>query len=119
MARLFVAALVAALSSALGCGWDPLCGNVELARHPSPDRKREVLVFQRNCGATTGYVTHVSLVDSGDALDDNDDGNLYIEDEDLGGIEVRCHGPRAVVIRAQGPAFRAETEFDGISIRYE
>ena len=119
MARLRRAPLLVALVSTLGCGWDPLCGNLELARHASSDGERELIVLQRNCGATTGYVTHVSLVDSGDSLDDNDGGNLYIENEDSGGIEVGWVGPRSVVIRARGPSFRAETELDGVSIRYE
>ena len=119
MAQLFVAALAVALSSALGCGWDDsLCGNVELARHPSPDGKRELLVFQRDCGATTSYGTHVSLVDAGDALDDNDGGNLYIEEKDFR-VELRWDNARSAVIRAHGPSFRAETELDGVSIRYE
>lgn len=28
----------------------------------SPDRKLSAAIFKRNCGATTGYTTHVSLI---------------------------------------------------------
>ena len=38
-----------------------MCGNEILGEFASPDRKKKVVVFQRDCGATTGFSTQASL----------------------------------------------------------
>jgi hypothetical protein len=38
-----------------------LCGNDVLARYRAPDTSVEVVVFQRDCGATTGFSTQASI----------------------------------------------------------
>lgn len=77
-ARVLLLGLTAVLSS--GCG---LCANDEVVRVPSPDAKFEAVVFQRDCGATTGFSTQVSVVTKGGSLP-NEAGNVLIADTDHG-----------------------------------
>ena len=77
-ASVFVSGLVVLLSS--GCG---LCANEEMLRVPSPDAKLEAVIFQRDCGATTGFSTQVSIVPKGASLP-NEGGNVFVADTDHG-----------------------------------
>lgn len=53
------------------------CGNEQLTQHDSPSGNLKVVVFQRSCGATTGYSIHPSILDSDEELG-NDQGNLFV-----------------------------------------
>src|SRR6266436_2819762 len=72
--------VIFALSACLyfGCGFDP-CGNVELKTINSPDGKRKAIIFQRDCGATTGFSSQVSLLHANDKLP-REAGNTFIAD---------------------------------------
>jgi hypothetical protein len=47
-----------------GCG-DTGCGNEIASRTASANGKLDVVVYNRNCGATTGFNTQVSIVPTG------------------------------------------------------
>jgi len=51
-----------------GCGVDDLCGNKVLARVSTPAGQHVAVVFERDCGATTGFSTQVSILDAGAAF---------------------------------------------------
>lgn len=51
----------------VGCGTDP-CGTELLSEVLSPDGKVKAVAFLRNCGATTDYVTAISLAAPTDDL---------------------------------------------------
>lgn len=55
---------------------DDLCGNRIVATIPSPDGNLKAVLFERDCGATTGFTEHVSVLRSGNTLP-NDFGNIY------------------------------------------
>lgn len=77
-----VVALVAVYLGVVGLyassGGD-LCSNHIHAEYMSPDRTKRTVVFGRNCGATTGFSTHLSVLRAGEALE-NESGNVYIID---------------------------------------
>ena len=52
------------------------CGNQELTGLASPDGRRRAVVFERDCGATTGFTTQVSVLAAGVALPDRG-GNVF------------------------------------------
>lgn len=56
-----------------------MCGNEVYSQVVSPDGKHKAVVFQRDCGATTGFSTQISIIDFSDALK-NESGNIYIID---------------------------------------
>jgi hypothetical protein len=55
---LIVPSACAVLTPSIGCG---LCGEELLSSHNSPDGRFVVVVYVRNCGATTPYVTHAHI----------------------------------------------------------
>lgn len=56
-----------------------MCGNEIYSEELSPDREHKVVIFQRDCGATTGFSTQISIINSDDELE-NESGNVYIID---------------------------------------
>jgi hypothetical protein len=58
------------------------CGNTLVSRSPSPDGRHEAVLFQRDCGATTGFSTQISVLDAGSPVARG--GNVFIADDDHG-----------------------------------
>lgn len=81
--------------AATGCG---LCGNDLLDRYPSPDQRREAVVFQRDCGATTGFSTQVSLVQRGGRVPTGA-GNILVATTDHGAAPAGKGGGPEVRVR--------------------
>lgn len=57
----------------------PSCENEVLDRVASPDKARAAVVYSVNCGATTGYSYHVSILPNGTAL--KRPGNILVADK--------------------------------------
>lgn len=107
-----------------GCGIAGGCDNRVVQRSLSPDGSREAVVFERNCGATTGYSTQISLMSPG--KDPANAGNLFIE---LDGERRLVWNDAAAAVRWTGPAtlevlFDAESEVfkaeqpEGLEVEY-
>ena len=56
-----------------------MCGNEVYSQTLSPNNEHKAVVFQRDCGATTGFSTQISIIDADDDLN-NESGNIYIID---------------------------------------
>ncbi|HYW06759.1 MAG TPA: hypothetical protein VE913_07375 [Longimicrobium sp.] len=109
--------------------WDP-CANTELATAVAPGGSHRAVVFQRDCGATSGFSTQVSVLPLGAALP-NDGGNVFVADAaddrvpaGLGGgpaVGLVWRDERTLVIRHHRLArvFRSEPRAGGIQVRYE
>src|SRR5262249_46373779 len=112
-----------------GCGSD-LCRNRELQTIHSPDGKLKVVVFQRDCGATTGINTQISLLHINVRLPE-DGGNTFIADTDhgkapagLGGgpdAKLQWVSERELIVKYDRRArvFRSERLVEGVTVRYE
>ncbi len=106
-----------------------MCGNQILKEYPSPSGKLKAVVFERDCGATTGFSTHVSIVQAGNVLE-NEGANLFSADTDHdrapsglgGGPEIRFrwltdssaelqHHPLVRI-------FRAENKVKGVRVAF-
>lgn len=63
------------------CQWlaDISCRNDIHKEYLSPDGKLKAVVFQRHCGATTGYSTQISIIPALDSLR-NEMGNVFMVD---------------------------------------
>ena len=55
-----------------------LCANQIYQEVYSADRTLKAVVFQRDCGASTGFSTQVSVLPAGETLGNDVAGNLYI-----------------------------------------
>jgi hypothetical protein len=78
------------------------CANDPLADLPSPDGRWHAVMFQRDCGATTGFSTQVSVLLAGNTLQ-NESGNAFIADTDHGAAPAGPGGGPLVLARWIAP----------------
>jgi hypothetical protein len=102
--------------SATGC---ELCTNVIVETLPSPNGELDAVLYQRDCGATTGFSTQVSVVPEGEEVVN---GNVLSADCDGGSApaaswggppaEIKWLGDRRLLVRyhAKSRLFKAEKE---------
>lgn len=57
-----------------------MCGNEITHKEVSPKGDKVAYIFQRDCGATTGYSYHLSIIDSDRKLP-NKSGNTFVSDD--------------------------------------
>ena len=75
-----------------------MCGNQIVSEQLSPGQKYKIVIFVRDCGATTGFSTQVSILKSDKELRDDESGNVltlsdhYFGDyrNKYGGAEVKA-----------------------------
>lgn len=98
------------------------CGNDIVQEVFAPDGTRRAVVFQRDCGATTGFSTQVAIVWGLNELPDAA-GNVFNADgrPDTTGTEVRWSNSANLVIatKSQHDAHKAERHVNGVSVTYE
>lgn len=106
-----------------------LCANDVLNRVRAPDNSMEVVVFQRDCGATTGFSTQASIGDV-NAGTGNRPGNIFIATTDkgaapsgLGGgpeLKVQWLDSKTVQLahHKKAAVVKAETSYAGFRIHY-
>ena len=107
-----------------------MCGNKILSQSVSPDGTKKLVVFQRDCGATTGFSTQASLL-AGDETLLNHGGNVFAADTDHGSaasdagggpeLRSRWETPNQLLLEhhVKARVFKAERSFKGSDIRYE
>ncbi|MFZ2451756.1 MAG: hypothetical protein WAW36_14665, partial [Methylovulum miyakonense] len=88
----------------------------------SPGNGFKAVLFSRDCGATTNFSTHISLIASDEELP-NESGNVFIVDgdpKDLN-IEINWLTPTDLVVRhAAGlTTHKKENRYRGITISYK
>jgi hypothetical protein len=117
-----------ALIASLGACSD-ICSNTEVSRSTSPDRRLDAVLYQRNCGATTGFSTQIALVPVGNLL--SGDSALYRADDDHGAARTGVWGgpwaeiewltSNKLLVRyaAKSRIFQQNTNAYGISVSYQ
>lgn len=110
-------------------GCSDTCENSVAAKVISPNGQREAVMFQRDCGATTGYSTQISVLDHGDAPTGG--GNAFRADDNHGSAAVgewqgpwadmRWVAPNRLLIRyaSKSCIFEQANEVDGVKIVYQ
>ena len=112
-----------------GCGNFDMCGNKVLQRVKSPDGQYKAVIFSRDCGATTGYSTHVSILSGGAPLS-NDAGNVFVSDDSDGSdrkgakelqVWVKWLGFNRLRItyRSGETIFRNDTKHNDVTVNYQ
>lgn len=108
---------------------DGMCGNTVLSQHISPDGRLRVVVFERNCGATTGFSTQISMLKGSEPLE-NEAGNVFVGDTDHGAapagpgggprVDVRWTSGRSLELKHHPltRVFRAAQSVKGVSVKY-
>ena len=111
--------LIGMLSTLL-MGCDMPCENVVNERVISPDKSFQAVLFSRNCGATTGSNSQVSVVPATDA-DVQDSGNVLVLSESSP-LRMHWRSERDLVITGAGDGaavIKKNAAVAGISVIYE
>jgi hypothetical protein len=126
--RLRFVLAAAAFALALG-GCEGPCGEEVVQHEPSPYGTGTAIVFVRDCGATTGFATQVSLVGDGDAGRGGRN-VVFVADDDHGaapswpggGTRVRVRWVNAnhleVAHHPRARTFRREESHGAVRITY-
>lgn len=96
--------LVILVIASVGWFWffgPSMCGNEIISEFPSPNGMRKVVVFQRDCGATTGFSTQASILGMNQMLE-NQAGNTFTSDTDHGAAPSGPGGGPALSVAWQG-----------------
>ena len=108
-------AAIAMFAAVAGC--DVGCGNEIVSSFSSPSHAISAVVFNRNCGATTGFNTQVSIVHGGAAP--SGAGNTLILD---GTIPLKLHWVSESELQITGlgsaKVFKQEQSVTGVSVAY-
>lgn len=119
--------LAAALVTLAGCS--DACLNSPVSHAGAPGGAHSAVMFQRDCGATTGFSTQVSIVARGEEASGS--GNVFRADDDHGAaVAGKWGGPWAeigwlaqdrLLIRyaAKSRIFDQKSEVSGIRISYQ
>lgn len=106
------------------------CANELLAEAVSPDGKLKAVVFQRDCGATTGFSTQVSVLPASAGVG-NAAGNVFTSDTNHGAapsgpgggplVKVNWRSPSALAVfhHAAARVFLAEPHVGSVTVSYE
>jgi hypothetical protein len=105
------------------------CANEILSSHYSPTKQLKAVVFQRDCGATTGFSTQISIMPANIDLP-KEGGNVFVADTDHGKspsgpgggppVQVEWKGESSLNITYDNRArvfLRKDTQ-EGITITY-
>jgi len=105
------------------------CTNTVLQTVPDPTQRMQAVVFQRDCGATTGFSTQLSILPAGASLPNNS-GNAFVVDAATD--DVPAHTARGPEVTVQWLApdhlqvrhdpgvriFRSEQQVEGVRVTY-
>lgn len=99
-----------------------LCGNEIFQEKATPKGRFKAVLFQRDCGATTGFSTQVSLIPV-DAPLPNESGNVFVTNshpQDTQ-INLQWRTPENLLIRngVSLKTIKQEVFYQGIRIDYE
>jgi len=110
-------------------GCSDTCSNMAIVKLDAPDGRHSAVMFNRDCGATTGFSTQISILDVGETLDGS--GNAFRADDDHGRAKVgKWEGPWAemqwlsadrLLVRyaAKSRVFEQDDRVSGVQIRYQ
>ncbi len=107
------------------------CTNQIVDIQISPDKKYQVVTFTRECGATTGFSTQVSILKANDTFDKIDEkGNTLIMSDKIqnglmdenGGARIRVNWTDAnklkILYDSRTETSKRETEYKDIKVEY-
>ncbi|MFA9230271.1 MAG: hypothetical protein ACEQSU_05940 [Microgenomates group bacterium] len=123
--RIILVAIIA-LSNVSACKDE--CANSIIQSSPSPDGQHQAVLFERSCGATTGFSTQVSLLSEGELLDgaesifSADDNHGSARTENWGGpwakLEWKSNNTLIVFYDTNARVFKTEESKIGITTQF-
>src|SRR5262245_47820324 len=117
---LTLAVVVGAIAGAAWLWFDYSgCANTIVEEASSPSGAKRAVLFERSCGATTGFSSQLSIVAANIELPD-DGGNVFVADGPPEGYVVRWLDDSTLqVTGVKGNELKRESQVSGVSIRYD
>ena len=121
--------LPAALMAIVVSGCSDTCQDSAVSTAAAPTGRLKAVLFQRDCGATTGFSSQVSVTDADKKL--SGVGNAFVADTDHGvanaaswggpWVELRWLSPKKMLIRydARARVFTQNAAVSGVTVTYE
>lgn len=92
-----------------------MCANDIISEHNQPDGKYKLVVFRRDCGATTDYSYHLSVIKANTDLK-NQSGNIFVSNDDF---IAYWDNDKSIFIHARTEdRFKRKTSYKGLQILY-
>ena len=116
-------ALVLASFSTTACS--SACGNRIVERIASPDKTKTLYIFERDCGATTDFVTHVAVLDYSSSFDNSTVSNVFAADSNRGKVDLtvraRWISPSTVKITypSGSRVYNRAADANGVHVSYD
>jgi hypothetical protein len=99
-------------------GVKDLCGNNIIETKYSPNQNYKLILFQRNCGATTDFSYQISILKKGDSLK-NVGGNIFITNKEKLNLEWINNYQVNIKYNKELEVFKKELHHNKINIKYE
>lgn len=96
-----------------------LCINTPYQEFYSPSAHAKAVVFERSCGATSGFSTQISIVNATQPFEGA--GNVYIASGQPAEAALQLHWQsdnQLIIGQSQEHAFLKHTQQAGVNIRY-
>lgn len=107
---------------ALSLTYQPLsgsCASTLVASKASSNRQWKIVVFKRDCGATTRYSTHISVIRAGGSSP-SESGNAFTAAGRSSSYGFARDADGTAGVRGRhSRVFKRETAVSGVSFRYE
>lgn len=117
MIRRLIALAATVIPTLAGCFPDP-CGNEIKQAAAGPSGKLSAVVFYRDCGATTGFSTQVSIIPASRSLP-NEPGNAFVTGGKVD-LYVQWQNDSTLRIKGKGESvFKQETRVGTVTVKYE
>ena len=95
-----------------------MCANTIVSTHASPNNEFKVVIFERNCGATSGFSTQISLLKENESLG-NESGNLYISEGYPKGYNAIWLTENSIsILGITGKNYKREIKYNDVTINY-
>ncbi|MCD1162203.1 hypothetical protein [Peribacillus frigoritolerans] len=93
-----------------------MCGNDIKQKTPSPSGENVAYIFERSCGATTGFSPQLSILNKDDDFQ-NESGNTFRSDKDFS-IEWFNENALKVIYDKSSETYEIDKKVNGIKIEY-
>ncbi|MFF5395871.1 hypothetical protein ACFY5J_00560 [Peribacillus butanolivorans] len=96
--------------------FEDMCGNDIKQKTPSPSGEKVAYIFERSCGATTGFSPQLSILNKDDDFQ-NESGNTFRSDKDFS-IEWLNERNLKVIYDKSSETSEMDKKVNGIKIKY-
>jgi len=95
-----------------------MCGNEISKTELSPDGVSKAVVYNRDCGATTGFNTQVSIIGAEDQLSNNSGNILIIKNKENLTLNWLSNNQLEIKGNLSNETFKKEQRYKGFLITY-